>query len=137
MTIRRLALVQLSVGVLLGLAYAVLVGPTLVDVWTTDAPDNAMGQFFFGVTALVAAGVVGYALLTAWVVWRSARADARDGPTAQVMLILQAVCWGGGAVVVGVGLFGSFEARPASIVVATSIAAFSILAAWLVARVRD
>jgi hypothetical protein len=56
MTIRRLALVQLSVGVLLGLAYAVLVGPTLVDVWTTDAP--------------VATSIVAFSILAAWLVAR-------------------------------------------------------------------
>jgi small-conductance mechanosensitive channel len=131
-----IAVVQLGIGAFLALAYVVLVGPTLVEVWTDDSADVAFGQFFFTATAVVSAVVVGFSLLTGWQVWRSAGED-RLGPAARVLLILQAVAWGGAALVVAAGIFGRFDARPGALVVAVAIAVFSVVSAgWLAVRDR-
>ena len=47
---RVIAVVQLGIGAFLALAYLVVVGPTLVEVWTDDTADVAFGQFFFTAT---------------------------------------------------------------------------------------
>jgi hypothetical protein len=135
---RALALVQLAIGALLGISYAVLLGSTLVAVWRDENPQVAFARALVTATAVVAVVVVAFSLLTGWILWRSARGDGTDPGTAMILLILQAVAWGGMALLMAVGFFSRFDGRPVAVGVAGTIAVFSIVSAgWIVSRDRD